>query len=234
MSLAPGARLGPYEIVASIGAGGMGQVYEARDTRLDRTVAVKILPPVFAHDPQLRQRFDREARTVAALNHPHICVLHDIGEQDGIAFLVMEYLEGETLASRLSRGPLPPDEVIRYGTEIADALDRAHRHGVIHRDLKPANVMLTRSGAKLLDFGLARPPVESIFSSETRAPGDTPITAEGVLGRHAAVHGARAARRTCGGRAHRHLRARRAAVRDVHGRARVSRRRTRRASSPRS
>jgi eukaryotic-like serine/threonine-protein kinase len=181
MSLSPGARLGPYEIVASIGAGGMGQVYRARDTRLDRTVAVKILPPVFAHDPQLRQRFDREARTVAALNHPHICVLHDIGEQDGIAFLVMEYLEGETLASRLSRGPLPPDEVIRYGTEIADALDRAHRHGVIHRDLKPANVMLTRSGAKLLDFGLARPPVESIFSSETRAPGDTPITAQGVM-----------------------------------------------------
>ncbi len=108
-------------------------------------------------------------------------MLHDIGEQDGIAFLVMEYLEGETLASRLSRGPLPPDEVVRYGTEIADALDRAHRHGVIHRDLKPANVMLTRTGAKLLDFGLARPPVESIFSSETRAPGDTPITAEGVL-----------------------------------------------------
>ncbi len=181
MSLVPGARLGPYEIVAAIGAGGMGQVYKARDTRLERTVAVKILPPIFAHDPQLRQRFDREARTVAALNHPHICVLHDIGEQDGIAFLVMEYLEGETLASRLARGPLPPDEVVRYGTEIADALDRAHRHGIIHRDLKPANVMLTRTGAKLLDFGLARPPVESVFSSETRAPGDTPITAAGVL-----------------------------------------------------
>jgi eukaryotic-like serine/threonine-protein kinase len=181
MSLAPGARLGPYEIVTAIGAGGMGQVYKARDTRLDRLVAVKILPPIFAHDTQLRQRFDREARTVAALNHPHICVLHDIGEQDGIAFLVMEYLEGETLASRLARGPLPSDEVIRYGTEIADALDRAHRHGVIHRDLKPANVMLTRTGAKLLDFGLARPPVETIFSEETRAPGETPITAQGVL-----------------------------------------------------
>ena len=181
MSLSPGARLGPYEMIASIGAGGMGQVYKARDTRLDRVVAVKILPPVFAHDPQLRQRFDREARTVAALNHPHICVLHDIGEHQGIAYLVMEYLEGETLASRLARGPLPPDEVIRYGIEIADALDRAHRHGVIHRDLKPANVMLTRTGAKLLDFGLARAPVESVFSSETRAPGDTPITAAGVL-----------------------------------------------------
>ena len=181
MSLAPGVRLGPYEIVAAIGAGGMGQVYKARDTRLDRLVAVKILPPIFANDPQLRQRFDREARTVAALNHPHICVLYDIGEQDGISFLVMEYLEGETLASRLARGPLPPDEVVRYGTEIADALDRAHRHGVVHRDLKPANVMLTRTGAKLLDFGLARPPVETIFSGETRAPGDTPITAQGVL-----------------------------------------------------
>ena len=181
MSLSPGARLGPYEILASIGAGGMGQVYRARDTRLDRTVAVKILPPVFAHDPQLRQRFDREARTVAALNHPHICVLYDIGEQDGISFLVMEYLEGETLASRVARGPLPADEVVRYGQEIADALDRAHRHGVIHRDLKPANVMLTRTGAKLLDFGLARPPVENVFDSETRAPGETPITAQGVL-----------------------------------------------------
>ena len=181
MSLAPGARLGPYEMIASVGAGGMGQVYKARDTRLDRTVAVKILPPFLAHDPQLRQRFDREARTVAALNHPHIGVLHDIGEQDGIAYIVMEYLEGETLASRLARGPLPPDEVIRYGTEIADALDRAHRHGVIHRDLKPANIMLTRTGAKLLDFGLARPPVENVFSSETRAPGNTPITQAGVL-----------------------------------------------------
>ena len=111
--------------------------------------------------------------TVAGLNHPHICVLHDIGEQGDLAYLVMEYLEGETLAARLSRGPLPPDEVVRYGAEIADALDRAHRHGVIHRDLKPANVMLTRTGAKLLDFGLARSPAENIFSSETRAPGDT-------------------------------------------------------------
>ncbi len=181
MSLAPGARLGPYEITASIGAGGMGQVFKARDTRLDRTVAIKVLPPAYAVDPGLRQRFDREARTVAGLNHPHICVLHDIGEQGDIAYLVMEYLEGETLAARLSRGPLPPDEVMRYGAEIADALDRAHRHGVIHRDLKPANVMLTRTGAKLLDFGLARPPVDSIFSSETRAPGESVMTAEGVL-----------------------------------------------------
>ncbi len=180
-ALLPGDRLGPYEITASIGAGGMGHVFKARDTRLDRVVAIKVLPPLFAGDPILRQRFDREARTVAGLNHPNICVLHDIGEQGPLAYLVMEYLEGETLAARLSRGPLPLDEVRLYGAQIADALDRAHRHGVVHRDLKPANVMLTRTGAKLLDFGLARPPVEALFSSETRAPGETPITAEGVL-----------------------------------------------------
>jgi Tol biopolymer transport system component len=181
VTLKPGARLGPYEITASIGAGGMGHVFKARDTRLDRVVAIKVLPPVFAADAGLRQRFDREARTVAALNHPNICVLHDIGEQGDLAYLVMEYLEGETLAARLTRGPLPADEVVRYGAEIADALDRAHRQGVVHRDLKPANVMLTRTGAKLLDFGLARPPVEALFDTETRAPGESAITAEGVL-----------------------------------------------------
>jgi Tol biopolymer transport system component len=159
----------------------MGQVYKAFDTRLDRTVAIKTLPPEYRHNEALRLRFDREARTIAALNHPHICVLHDIGEQDGIAYLVMEYLEGETLAARLSRGPLPTEEVFGYAIEMADALDRAHRHGVIHRDLKPANVMLTRSGAKLLDFGLARSPVEQTVTAETRPPGDTPITAEGAL-----------------------------------------------------
>ena len=180
-SIAPGTRLGPYEIVAAIGAGGMGQVYKAVDTRLDRTVAIKTLPVAYRHNEALRLRFDREARTIAALNHPHICVLHDIGEQDGIAYLVMEYLEGETLASRLSRGPLPMEEVFGYAIQMADALDRAHRHGVIHRDLKPANVMLTRSGAKLLDFGLARSPVEQTVTAETRPPGDTPITAEGAL-----------------------------------------------------
>jgi eukaryotic-like serine/threonine-protein kinase len=180
-SLAPGTRLGPYEIVAPVAAGGMGHVYRAVDTRLDRQVAIKVLPPDFAADPQLRQRFDREARIVGSLNHPHICVLYDLGEQDSLAFLVMEFLEGETVAARLSRGPLPTDEVVRYATEIADALDRAHRHGVIHRDLKPGNVMLTRTGTKLLDFGLARAPAEQIFSSDTRPPGETPITALGAL-----------------------------------------------------
>ena len=180
-SFAPGTRLGPYELVAVAGAGGMGQVYRARDTRLERTVAIKVLPPLFAHDPALRQRFDREARTIAALNHPHICTVHDVGHQEGVDYLVMEFLEGETLAARLSRGSLPPDEVITYASQIADALDRAHRHGIVHRDLKPANVMLTRTGAKLLDFGLARPTLAEIFTTETRAPGDTPITAEGAL-----------------------------------------------------
>jgi Tol biopolymer transport system component len=159
----------------------MGQVYRALDTRLNRTVALKILPAEYRADPALKQRFDREARTIAALNHPHICVLHDIGEQNGIAFIVMEYLEGETLASRVSRGPLPVEEVFGYSIQIADALDRAHRHGVIHRDLKPANVMLTRSGTKLLDFGLARAPADHLFSNETHPPGSTPITEQGAL-----------------------------------------------------
>ena len=134
----------------------MGEVYKARDTRLDRTVAIKVLPSHLADKPQLRERFEREARTVASLNHPHICVLHDIGQQDGIHFLVMEYLEGETLAQRLDKGPLPLDQVLRYAIEIADALDKAHRQGVTHRDLKPGNIMLTKVGAKLLDFGLAK------------------------------------------------------------------------------
>ncbi len=134
----------------------MGEVYKARDTRLDRTVAIKVLPSHLADKPQLRERFEREARTVASLNHPHICVLHDIGEQDGIHYLVMEYLEGETLAERLGKGPLPLDQVLRYAIEISDALDKAHRQGVTHRDLKPGNIMLTKVGAKLLDFGLAK------------------------------------------------------------------------------
>ena len=134
----------------------MVEVYKARDTRLDRTVAIKVLPSHLADKPQLRERFEREARTVASLNHPHICVLHDIGEQDGIHFLVMEYLEGETLAQRLEKGPLPLDQVLRYAIEISDALDKAHRQGVTHRDLKPGNIMLTKAGAKLLDFGLAK------------------------------------------------------------------------------
>ena len=156
MAISPGTRLGPYDILALIGSGGMGEVYRARDTRLDRTVAIKVLPEHFAGREDLRQRLEREARAVSSLNHPHICTLHDIGHQDGIAYIVMEYLEGETLTARVARGPLPVDDLLRYGIQIAEALERAHRQHMTHRDLKPANVMLTKSGAKLLDFGLAK------------------------------------------------------------------------------
>jgi serine/threonine-protein kinase len=156
LTLTAGARLGPYEIVDSLGAGGMGEVYKARDTRLERTVAIKVLLAHFAADHERRARFEAEARAISRLNHPHICMLHDIGHEGGIDFLVMEYLEGETLARRLERGPLPLDQFLRYGIEIADALARAHKQSIIHRDLKPGNVMLTKSGAKLLDFGLAK------------------------------------------------------------------------------
>ena len=155
MSFATGARLGPYEIVTLIGAGGMGEVYKARDTRLNRIVAIKILYPPTSR-PRSRLRLEREAQAIAALAHPHICVLHDIGHHEDCDFLVMEYLEGETLASRLRQGPLPIDQVLRYATEIGDALDKAHRQGIIHRDLKPGNIMLTKGGVKLLDFGLAK------------------------------------------------------------------------------
>ena len=157
--LSAGARLGPYEIVALLGSGGMGEVYRAIDTRLDRTVAVKVLSSIVSDAPDVRQRFEREARTISSLQHPHICVLHDIGRDaaSGTDFLVMEHLEGETLAERLSRGSLPPAEGLQIAIEIADALAAAHYAGVVHRDLKPGNVMLTRSGAKLLDFGLAKP-----------------------------------------------------------------------------
>ena len=156
MALTAGARLGPYEILSAIGAGGMGEVYRARDTRLERTVAIKVLPSHLSGDPELRQRFEREAKAVSALNCSHICTLHDIGQQGGIDYLVMEYLEGESLADRLKKGPLPLDQALRYATEIADALDKAHRNGVVHRDLKPGNIVLTKAGAKLLDFGLAK------------------------------------------------------------------------------
>ena len=156
MAILPGKRLGPYEILSAIGAGGMGEVYRARDTRLDRIVAIKVLPTQLADRSDLRERFDREARVVASLNHPHICTLFDIGQQDGIDFLVMEYLEGETLAQRLLKGALPLEQVLQYAIEISDALDKAHRKGVTHRDLKPGNIMLTKTGTKLLDFGLAK------------------------------------------------------------------------------
>ncbi len=156
MPLTAGTRLGPHEILAPIGAGGMGEVYRAKDTRLDRIVAIKVLPAHLADRPELRERFDREAKTIASLNHPHICTLFDTGHRDDIDFLVLEYIEGETLAQRLAKGPLPIQQVLQYAIEIADALDKAHRKGITHRDLKPGNIMLTKSGTKLLDFGLAK------------------------------------------------------------------------------
>ena len=156
MALNPGSRLGPYEVVAPLGAGGMGEVYRARDTRLEREVAIKVLPAEVSGREDLRQRFEREARAISSLHHPHICALHDIGEQDGIRYLVMELLRGEPLDKRIERGPIPAAEALRIAIQIGGALDQAHGQGLIHRDLKPANVMLTDSGAKLLDFGLAK------------------------------------------------------------------------------
>src|SRR5438309_125182 len=189
MALTNGTKLGPYEIVAPLGSGGMGEVYRARDTRLGRIVAVKILPSHLSDKVTLRQRFEQEAKAISSLNHPHICILHDVGHQDGTAFLVMEYLEGETLAKLLERGPLPLAQILEHGVEIADALDRAHRQGIVHRDLKPGNVMLTKSGAKLLDFGLAKSHV-ILSGAKDLANGDpsastrlrmTPLTAEGTI-----------------------------------------------------
>jgi serine/threonine protein kinase len=184
MPLSAGTKLGPYEILSAIGAGGMGEVYKARDTRLDRIVAIKVLPTHLADRSELRERFEREAKTIASLNHPHICVLYDIGQQDGIDYLVMEYLEGETLAQRLQKGPLPLEQVLQFAIEIADALDKAHRKGITHRDLKPGNVMLTKSGTKLLDFGLAKLKQEvapaNVPLSELPTAND-PLTAEGSI-----------------------------------------------------
>jgi serine/threonine protein kinase/Tol biopolymer transport system component len=180
MPLEAGARFGPFEIVSPAGAGGMGEVYRARDTRLDRTVAIKVLPPDLTSDPAARQRFEREARAVAALSHAHICTLHDIGQQDGTDFLVLEYLEGQTLAARLTRGKLPLDQALQYGIQIADALAAAHRAGIIHRDLKPGNVMITRAGAKLLDFGLAKPRTQAIVSGQTVTSAE-PLTSKGMV-----------------------------------------------------
>src|SRR6476469_5106689 len=156
MPLYAGDKLGPYEILSRLGAGGMGEVYKARDSRLDRTVAIKVLPEHIAKREDLRARFEREARVVASLNHPNICVLFDIGIQDGARYIVMEYIDGDTLATRISKGALPLDQALEWATQIADALDRAHRAGVTHRDVKPQNIMLTRDGVKVLDFGLAK------------------------------------------------------------------------------
>src|SRR4051812_31959816 len=190
MPIATGTKLGPYEILSAAGAGGMGEVYKARDTRLERTVAIKVLPQHLAADPQLRERFEREAKAVSSLQHPHICVLYDIGAQDGTDYLVVEYLEGETLADRLAKGPLPAEQTLRYATQIADALDRAHRAGIVHRDLKPANIMLTKAGAqsaaKILDFGLAKGQPAAMGASAMTAMvtgtlQSKPLTAEGSI-----------------------------------------------------
>ena len=180
--IAAGTKLGPYEILSAIGAGGMGEVYRARDTRLDRTVAIKILSDHISDRAGVRERFGREARTVANLNHPHICTLYDIGNQNGTDFLVMEYLEGETLAERLKKGPPPLAQVLQYAIEISDALDKAHRKGITHRDLKPGNIMLTKSGTKLLDFGLAKLKASPTASPLSQLPtaNDT-ITAQGTI-----------------------------------------------------
>src|ERR1700675_4943760 len=182
MPLAVGAKLGPYEVLGPLGAGGMGEVYRARDTRLERTVAIKILPSQLSSDPDRRQRFEREAKTISSLNHPHICVLYDVGHQDGMDYLVMECLEGETLARRLEKGPLSLEQVLKFGAQIADALDKAHRSGVVHRDLKPGNIMLTTTGAKLLDFGLAKPtaPLSSAVTL-TAATRNSPVTEQGTI-----------------------------------------------------
>ncbi|MGA9967083.1 MAG: protein kinase [Terriglobales bacterium] len=187
MALTPGTKLGPYEIQSPLGAGGMGEVYRARDTRLDRTVAIKILPEHLSSDPEAKQRFEREARAISSLNHPHICTLYDVGHQDGTAYIVMEFLEGETLADRLRKGPLAAQQVFKYGIEIGEGLDRAHRTGVVHRDLKPGNIMLTKGGAKLMDFGLAKaatvaaPPSSGLTMTQSTPAGAHPLTAQGTI-----------------------------------------------------
>src|SRR5712692_1449885 len=175
MTVATGTRLGPYEVVARLGAGGRGEVWRGRDTRLDRSVAIKILPASFAANAQLKLRFEREARAISQLNHPNICTLYDVGD----SYLVMELLEGESLADRLAKGPLPLEQVLRFGTQIADALDKAHRQGIVHRDLKPGNIMLTKSGAKLLDFGLAK--ADSSVVDGSALTEHRPLTEEGTI-----------------------------------------------------
>src|ERR1700686_4499994 len=184
MAILPGRRLGPYEILSAIGAGGMGEVYKARDTRLNRIVAIKVLPTHLADRAESRERFDREAKMIASLNHPHICTLYDTGHQNGTDYLVMEYLEGETLGQRLLKGSLPLEQVLQYSIEISDALDKAHRKGVTHRDLKPGNIMLTKTGTKLLDFGLAKLKQQvapaNVQLSQLPTASD-PLTAEGTI-----------------------------------------------------
>ena len=183
MPLTPGTQLGPYQITSPLGAGGMGEVYRARDTRLERPVAIKILPAQFSSDLVRKQRFEREAKTISSLSHPHICVLYDVGHQDGIDYLVMECVEGETLGKRLEKGPLPLDQVLKLGMQTADALDNAHRSGVVHRDLKPGNIMITATGAKLLDFGLAKPvtALANVATLTAAVTQTSPMTEQGAI-----------------------------------------------------
>ena len=183
MPITIGSKLGPYEILGAIGAGGMGEVYKARDSRLDRIVAIKVLPQHVSSDPELKARFEREARALSAFQHPHICTLYDVGQQDGVDYLVMEYIEGETLSTRLERGALPTEQLLRIAIDIASALDKAHRQGVVHRDLKPGNIMLTKAGAKLLDFGLAKERQKGMAANAMTAmvTQSQPLTARGAI-----------------------------------------------------
>jgi len=187
MALTSGTKLGPYEIQSPLGAGGMGEVYRARDTRLDRTVAIKILPAHLSDNPEAKQRFEREARAISSLNHPNICTLHDVGHQNGVDYIVMEFLEGETLAVRLAKGPLATEQVLKYGIEICEGMEKAHKTGIVHRDLKPGNIMLTKAGAKLMDFGLAKsatlasPPASSLTATLSGPSADQPLTARGTI-----------------------------------------------------
>src|SRR5437762_9927059 len=190
MALISGTRLGRYQIQSPLGSGGMGEVYRALDTRLDRIVAVKIPPSHLSEDPEAKERFDREARTISSLKHPNICTLYDVGHQNGLDYLVMEYLEGETLASRLHKGALAPDQVLKYGIEICEGLEMAHRTGVVHRDLKPGNIMLTRTGVKLMDFGLAKSLSASASSAASLTltlsspAANSPLTEKGMISEH--------------------------------------------------
>src|SRR5271167_2095294 len=204
MALASGTKLGPYEIQSPLGAGGMGEVYRARDTRLGRDVAVKVLPAHLSSNPDLKQRLEREAKAISSLNHPNICTLYDVGSQNGVDFLVMEHLEGETMADRLQRGPMPLQEALKTAIEIADALAKAHARGIVHRDLKPANIMLAKNGPKLMDFGLAKPApaarlgvrswlVDANYANHERGRAQrfcVAVDAEGNGGGHVPIHGA--------------------------------------------
>ena len=186
MALNPGTKFGPYEIVSPLGAGGMGEVYRARDLRLDRTVAIKVLPTHLSDNSEAKERFDREARSISSLSHPNVCQLYDVGLQDGISYLVMEFLEGETLAERLRKGPLPLPQFFKVAIEICEGLEKAHRSGVVHRDLKPGNIMLTKTGAKLMDFGLAKPipqlaTVSGLSVTVTTPAATQPLTAHGTV-----------------------------------------------------